>query len=103
MTFDKMAIRIGEIIPGVIEKIVKGKPIKAREGSGYGGIVDTWNSLVGKEIAAHTRIKGFKKKVLYVLVDSSPHLSHLLMEKETILRRLEEIIPEVREIKFRAR
>jgi len=103
LTFDKMVTRIGEIIPGVIEKIVKGKPIKAREGSGYGGLVDTWNSLVGKEIAAHTRIKGFKKKVLYVLVDSSPHLSHLLMEKETILRRLEEIIPEVREIKFKAR
>jgi len=53
---------LGEIIPGVIEKIVKGKPIKARDGSGYGGLVDTWNSLVGKEIAAHTRIKGFKKR-----------------------------------------
>ena len=98
-----MATRIGEIIPKVIEKIVKGKPIKAREGSGYGGLVDTWNSLVGKEIAAHTRIKGFKKGILYILVDSSPHLSHLLMEKETILRRLEEIVPEVRDIKFRAR
>ena len=95
--------RIGEIIPKVIEKIVKGKPIKAREGSSYGDIVDTWNSLVGKEIAAHTRIKRFRKKVLYILVDSSPHLSHLLMEKETILRRLEEIIPEIKEVKFRAK
>ncbi len=95
--------RIGEIIPGVIEKIVKGKPIRARGVPSRKDIVDLWSSLVGEETAAHTRIKEVKKGILHILVDSSPHLSHLLMEKKRILTRLKEIIPEVKNIKFRAR
>ena len=98
-----MATRIGEIIPGVIEKIVKGEPIKVRGDTGRKDIVGIWNILIGKEIAAHTKIRGFKKGVLHVLVDSSPHLAHLLLEKETILRRLNEIVPEVKDIKLKAK
>ncbi|MCK4245076.1 MAG: DUF721 domain-containing protein [Candidatus Omnitrophica bacterium] len=95
--------RIGEIIPGIIEKIVKGKPIRARGAPSREDIVGVWKSLIGEETAAHARIKGLKKGTLHILIDSSPHLSHLLMEKERILTKLKEVMPGIREIKFRAK
>ena len=93
--------RIGEIIPGVIEKIVKGKPIRARGAPSQKDIFALWVSLVGKETAGHTRIKGLKKATLLISVDSPPHLSHLLMEKESLLAKLKETIAGIKEIKFR--
>ena len=98
-----MITKIREIIPGVVEKIVKGEPIRTRNAPGREEIVNLWGSLVGEETAAHTRIiKGFKKGTLYILVDSSPHLSHLLMEKKRILGKLKEAMPRIKEIKLTA-
>ena len=98
-----MITKIGEIIPGVIEKIAQGKLIKARGAPSREDLVDVWSALVGKETAAHTRIKELKKGTLQILVDSSPHLSHLLMEKKRILTKLKEVIAGIKEIKFRVR
>jgi len=93
-----MITKIGEIIPGVIEKITRGKPIKVKK-----LFPEFWETLVGKETASHTRIKGLKRGTLYVLVDSSPHLSHLLMEKEKILTQLKKSVTGIKEIKLKAR
>lgn len=96
-----MVQRIGEIIPEVIEKIAKGKPIRARGVPSKKDIFALWNSLVGEKTAAHTRIKGLKKRTLLILVDSPPHLSHLLMEKENLLAKLKETFAGIKDIQFR--
>jgi len=93
-----MATKIGEILPGVIEKITRGMPIKVKK-----LLPEFWEELIGKETASHTRIKGLKRGTLNVLVDSSPHLSYLLMEKEKILTQLKKTVAGIKEIKFRAR
>lgn len=51
-------------------------------------ILDSWDDVVGKFIAAHTLKKSIKNGVLYVKVDADSLKNELLYAKTTLLKGL---------------
>ena len=51
-------------------------------------IIDQWDQLVGKEIAAVTSVKGLQRKVLRVIVSSSTWVYHLTLLKPQLIEKI---------------
>ena len=75
-------------IGDVIKRLLKRK--RFYEKGKFGALVHAWAHVVGDEIAAHTRISGFREGRLVVDVDSSVLLHELGgFLKEQVLRELQ--------------
>jgi predicted nucleic acid-binding Zn ribbon protein len=77
------AVPLGEILGHVLDGIGLGKKdplVKVRA---------KWERVVGAETAAHSRITAYRKKTLYVTVDSSALLQELsVFKKKEIAERM---------------
>jgi len=67
-------------------------------------LANAWCEAVGGDVAEHTRLVGFRRQVLEVVVDSAPRLHELAnFHKAGILLRLRDALGStyVRDIRFR--
>lgn len=66
-------------------------------------VVQSWEKVLGKTIAAYTRNVWLSKKILYVEISSPVVKNELMMMRETIRQRLNELAGEemVEKIVFR--
>lgn len=54
------------------------------------GVLNSWESVVGKSISNHTKKVSIRNGVLYVQLDSSVVRNELLMLKQPLMRKLNE-------------
>jgi len=87
--------QIKDIINSVIKNISSGKRKVQEE------ILKTWEDVLGKRAAKHTKIMGIHNGKLFVNVDSSVWLFQLNLKRNYLLGELRKITDDVEEINFR--
>ena len=87
--------RIKSVVEKVMEKVIKKQGVE--------GIRESWQGLLGEEIAKHSAPVSIRDGKLQVLVDSSAWLQHLTIKKRDILEKLKQVplSKPVEEIRFR--
>ena len=81
--------------------------LMARRGYGRvqsaGAVGEAWSTTAGAALAACTRATTVRRGVLEVLVENSTLAQELGFQKQELIRRLAELLPDenIRELKFR--
>ena len=88
-------------LEGVLKDIVSG--IDGRGRLNEEDITKIWERVVGEKASSHTRPVSFNKAGLVVNVDGSAWLYELTLEKQKILKKLEEYLKgkKIKDIRFR--
>ena len=88
-------------LEGVLKDIVSG--IGGRGRLNEEDITKIWERVVGEKASNHTRPVSFNKADLVVNVDGSAWLYELTLEKQKILKKLEEYLKgkKIKDIRFR--
>ena len=90
--------RVGDVVSALLKNLgVDKNSVQAR-------VACSWEAIVGKEVAAHTRPAEIRRGVLLVHVDSSPWFNELNRNhRAQVIVRLRETIGEndIRDIKFK--
>ncbi|MEP9412159.1 MAG: DUF721 domain-containing protein [Candidatus Brocadia sp.] len=92
------AVQIGQILKDIV-------PRRSFAGSTFNKVRDAWRCIVGEDVCRYTVVKGFKKGVLYVNVESMALVHHLTnFEKHAIIARINEIMGAkcIEDIRFKA-
>ncbi len=79
---------IGEVLQEYVEAMKMSRKLKESR------IERQWSELLGKNAAALTRKVVIRNKVLYVYLDSSVLRNELLMMRETLISRINEMAGE---------
>lgn len=86
---------IKEIIKGVIGKISeKHQDIEYK-------IENEWDKIISIKEKKHLRLMGYKEGKIFINVDSPAWLYQMKIQKNEILRKFNNIIPEIKDIVFR--
>jgi predicted nucleic acid-binding Zn ribbon protein len=86
---------IKDIVKTVIGQIAEQSP------DTYSKTERIWENLVGKKERKHTKVAGIKEDVLWVYVDSPAWMYHLRIQQNSILQKLKEEIPGIKQIRFK--
>ena len=86
---------IKDIIPQVIEQLSLRQPDHQMK------IQRIWQNIIDERMAAHSALDHFTQGILTVSVDSSSWLFQMNLNKRKILERLQEEMPDVKNIQFK--
>ncbi len=86
---------IKDIIPQVIEQLSLRQPDSQMK------IQRLWQNIIDERMFSHSTLENFTQGVLTICVDSSAWLFQMNLNKRRILERLQEEMPEVKNIKFK--
>ena len=86
---------IKDIIPQVIEQLSLRQPDSQMK------IHRIWQNIVDERMSTHSALVNFNQGILSVCVDSSSWLFQMNLNKRRILERLQEEMPEVKNIQFK--
>ena len=86
---------ISDIINDVIKKMSSSQPITEDK------LGRVWNNVLEENESGHTRLVGIKEGELSIEVDSPAWLYKMKMKRLSILKKLQEDLPEIKEITFR--
>jgi predicted nucleic acid-binding Zn ribbon protein len=79
---------ISEVISECLEDLKIGRTLKEKR------MVSQWEELLGKAISSRTKYIYIKDRVLYVQMNSSVARSELLMMRQSILEKMNELAGE---------
>jgi len=91
---DNASFALKDILPKVIEKLSAGNIHKQIH------IENAWSNVIGLD-AIGSAYSGFKNGCVIITVDTPERLYQLKLKRPTILRRLKELCPEVKNISFK--
>ena len=80
---------IGEIIKDCLDDLKISRTLKEKR------IVSQWGNMLGKAVASRTKQVYIKDRTLYVYLTSSVVRSELLMMRQTILDKMNEMAGEI--------
>ena len=86
---------IKDIIPQVIEQLTIRKPDDQNK------IQRIWQNIIDAKMAQHSMLSDFSDGILTVAVDSSVRLYQMNLNKKKILEKLQDEIPDIKNIKFK--
>lgn len=89
---------IKDIIPRVVEKMIRSKNQQAGEQE---ALEQIWQDILEKQELKHVKLGGQRDGNLLVFVDSPARAYHLRMGKAKILKRIREKIPQIKDITFK--
>jgi predicted nucleic acid-binding Zn ribbon protein len=84
---EKEAKRVGDILPGVLQKLGLGKIFDESR------LRNEWPEIVGAHMAARSRPGEVRNGVVFVLVDSSVWMQEIRFHQKQILERIKERLP----------
>ena len=85
---------IGDIVKNIIGRMAQRQPDAQHQ------LEQAWTEILDDKKRSHTRLIGIKDGKVSVLVDSPAWLYQMNINREMILKKLREKIPEVTQIHF---
>ena len=86
---------IKNIVNGVIDIILKHQPKDDNK------LDRVWQNVIEKSEIKHTKLLGLKEGILFINVDSPTWLFYMKNQKNKLLKRLQEEIEEVKDLRFK--
>jgi len=86
---------IGDIVKNIIGRMAQRQPDQQHQ------LEQAWTEILDDKKRTHTRLIGIRDGKVSVLVDSPAWLYQMNINKETILRKLHEKLPEVTQVQFK--
>lgn len=86
---------IGDIVQKVIHGIVE------KKGDQNSDIDFVWKETISEKEHTHSRLEGFKKDTLVILVDSPAWLHQFKTKQNSFIQKIQKKIPELKNIQFK--